>query len=243
MADIGNGYGSECHLLRFMGRHRSLLNAAVLDATGGSEVEWLDAPFDGSRTWLDGEWKGVDFLPNDDPARPAWARVWPRRGNPPNWDAVGRMTVEGRREWLLVEAKANIEEMRSSCKASPQGGRPLIERTLNRTKEALGVAPERDWLNGHYQFCNRIAALHFLMEHGHPARLLFLYFTGDRHGPGRTCPANADEWVGALAAQAAHVGLPEHHPLQDRVHKLMLDVTGSRPLLMPVVQPAGLAEA
>lgn len=88
------------------------------------------------------------------------------------------------------------------------------------------MAPERDWLNGHYQFCNRIAVLHFLIEHGHPARLLFLHFTGDRSGPSRTCPANADEWAEALAAQAAHVGLPEHHPLQDRVHILMLDVTG-----------------
>ena len=30
MGMMGDGYGSECHLLRYLGRHRALLNQRVL---------------------------------------------------------------------------------------------------------------------------------------------------------------------------------------------------------------------
>jgi len=59
---FGNGYGSECHLLRYLGRHRDRLNAEVCRETGGSDVRWLDFPFaktwpgkKGSRQWPDAE--------------------------------------------------------------------------------------------------------------------------------------------------------------------------------------------
>jgi hypothetical protein len=45
MGEIGYGYGSEWHLLRYPGYHRNTLNDGVLQATGGSEVEWLDLEF------------------------------------------------------------------------------------------------------------------------------------------------------------------------------------------------------
>ena len=57
----------------------------------------------------------------------------------------------------MVEAKANIQELRSFCKAEAEGGRPLIARSLAAVKSTLGVPEDRDWLNGYYQYCNRIA--------------------------------------------------------------------------------------
>jgi hypothetical protein len=42
MAEMGNGYGSECHLLRYLGRHRTELDKRVREETGGQHVEWLD---------------------------------------------------------------------------------------------------------------------------------------------------------------------------------------------------------
>ena len=60
MAEMGDGYGSECHLLRYLGRHRSLFNQEVDSAISGQDLEWLDYPFDPTRTWRDGEWKGLD---------------------------------------------------------------------------------------------------------------------------------------------------------------------------------------
>lgn len=224
MADIGNGYGSECHLLRYLGRHRCELDKWVLGTTGGQAIEWLDYPFDGSRTWHDGEWKGLDFLDRDSPAWAAWRKAWPQRGNPPNWDAVGVLTVDGSKEWLLVEAKANLQEIRSSCQASDAGGRPLIKQALTAIKERLGVAADRDWLDGYYQSANRIAVLGLLTEAGVAARLLNIYFTGDLGSASRSCPSNADGWDTALGALKDHIGLPRGHALESRMHELFLPV-------------------
>ena len=41
MADVGYGYGSEWHLLRFLGYHRNVLDSAILGATGGMEHRFL----------------------------------------------------------------------------------------------------------------------------------------------------------------------------------------------------------
>lgn len=241
MAEMGQGYGSECHLLRYLGRHRAALDAAVVSATGADRVAWLDYPFDAGRTWGDGEWKGLDFLPPDSAARRAFADAWPTRGNPPNWDAVGRIERNGVAEWLLVEAKGDVEELASSCGAKAEGGRPRIAATLERTKADLGVDPARDWLAGYYQFANRIAVLHLLIASGEPARLLFLYFTGDRNRGG-TCPADEAGWSEALAAQDRHIGLPRRNPLAPLIHKVFLPanpgVVGPAPLVADLMADA-----
>lgn len=224
MAEMGDGYGSECHLLRYLGRHRSQFDKLVLATTGGQMIEWLDFPFDTARRWQDAEWKGLDFLPENCPARSAWRNAWPQRGNPPNWDAVGKLTLDGSEEWLLVEAKANLEELRSSCQASDAGGRLQIDRTIAATKIFLGVQADRDWLNGYYQYCNRIAVLGFLVKNGVPTRLLNIYFVGDRGDQRRTCPSAVEGWKSALETLKAHVGLPKGHPLNHRVHELFIGV-------------------
>ena len=123
---------------------------------------------------------------------------------------------------LNVEAKANTEEIESSSK-SKKDGRAQIEAALAQTKEALGVEPKHDWINRYYQFCNRVATLHFLNTQDIPAHLLFVYFVGD-HVPNRTCPQDAEAWKPALLAQQQHVGLPADHPLAHRIHKLFLPV-------------------
>lgn len=46
MGKIGHGYGSEWHLLRYLGRHRNLLDNAVRDATRCGRFDWLDFGFD-----------------------------------------------------------------------------------------------------------------------------------------------------------------------------------------------------
>lgn len=221
---MGHGYGSEWHLLRYLGRHRQELDRRVLAEVGGDGIEWLDFRFDAATPFGDRELRGLEFLPADHPARFAWRTFWPARGNPHNWDAVARLTRDGGTEWLLVEAKANLEEIRSSCGADEEkAGRPLIVQTLDRTKGRLGAARDRDWLNGYYQYANRLAVLDFLNEQGEPARLLLVYFTGDRNGV-LTCPADEAGWRVALAGQDAHLGLVGDHALAFRIHKLFLPV-------------------
>src|SRR6266404_4706555 len=102
MAVMGFGYGSEFHLLRYFGRHRTLLDDRVSEAVGAEAVSWLDQEFDLSDRGLDRELRGLDFLNPEHPARKEWAKAWPQRGNPPNWDAVGRIRRKGLDEWLLV---------------------------------------------------------------------------------------------------------------------------------------------
>ena len=144
MAKMGNGYGSEFHLLRFLGRHRRYFDQQVLTVIGAKEVEWLDSPFDNKSPSKDREWKGLDFLERD-PANIAseWEKWWPVGRGIHNWDAVGRVNFGAGWEWLLVEAKANVEEIRSSCGAV--GGVKKIESALTEVKAALNVPSDRDW--------------------------------------------------------------------------------------------------
>ena len=93
---------------------------------------------------------------------------------------MAHIRVNGVDEWLLVEAKTNIQELKSSCKAYSAGGLPLITRSLAKIKSNLGVAEDRDWLNGYHQYCNRRAVLDFLSRQNIPARMMFIYFIGDK---------------------------------------------------------------
>ncbi len=189
-----------------------------------AEVRWLDFHFDPKGGWLDGERKALDFLDADHPARIEWTRVWPHRGTPINWDAVGQVKIGGLWEWLLVEAKAHEGEVLSPCGAEEHGGRPLIRKTLDRVKNSLGVDKDRDWLEGYYQYCNRIAVLHHLVTHGAPAHLLWVYFTGDLGYGSRICPKDELGWHKVLAERTQAIGLPERHALSARMHKLFLPV-------------------
>ena len=89
-------------------------------------------------------------------------------------------TINGQDEWLLVEAKAHIGEMQSDCEATEKGGLLTIRSTLADLKRDLGVPAERDWLVRYYQVANRLAILNLLTRNKAPARLLFIYFVGDK---------------------------------------------------------------
>lgn len=222
------GYGSEWHLLRYLGRHRAELSADVRSVARATSIEWLDFDFSGvadaDHNHGDLELTGVEFLPTDHPARAAWREYWPQRGSVQNWDAVGWLQYPDRREWLLLEAKANVEELRSASGAKHPGSVGKIEQALEATKRAMGVDPARDWTQPYYQYANRLAFLHFLATQGVAARLCFLYFTGDA-APGRTCPKNAKEWKPAIDEMKRHLGLTGQSELESRVHHTFLPVT------------------
>jgi hypothetical protein len=65
--------------------------------------------------------------------------------------------------------------------------------------------------------------LHFLTDLAVPARLVFIYFTGDDH-PGKLCPQTPDEWHERLTSLERHVALPKNHALSTRIHKLFVPV-------------------
>lgn len=225
MGKLGFSYGSEWHLLRFMGRHRHLLDQRVLEVVGGDSIDWLDFDFEPKKKrWLDAEIKSLAFLPQGHQVQALWKQWWPQGRGIHNWDAVGRVGFGDAEEWLLIEAKANLEELCYDCGATSPTNRLKIERALAETKQALGVPEEHDWLNGYYQFCNRTAALYFLNHRGVPAHLLYIYFLGDHGDQRRTCPSDIAAWQEALQVQEECVGLPTGHWLEARMHKLFLPV-------------------
>lgn len=235
MSTIGHGYGSEWHLLRWLGYHRDKLNEIVCDELAADAVEWCDLRFNETpRGHFDREceWRGVDFLLAEEPeAARSYRNWWPTTGNVPNWDAVGRREIDGQTEWLLVEAKAHLGELDQQCTAKGRGeggSREVIAGRLDEVKAAIAPGNPNDWLAHYYQYANRLATLLFLLEHGHHARLLHICFLGDdhfrdaaytesewRHGRGRTKGVDAME---------AWVGRPFAHGIEHRLHDVFLAV-------------------
>jgi hypothetical protein len=213
-------YGSQRWILEHTQKNTGALDHVVAQVTGGVVIRWLAPPPAG----YDGlEWKGLDFLPEDHPARRAWKLFWPQSGNVHNWDAVGELEKDGQREWLLVEAKAHLDEIKSSCAASSPESRAKIVAAMDATKLAMRVDPRRDWLQPYYQYANRLAALHFLNANGVPARLLMVYFLGDTN-PHAPCPQTEEEWRGELHIMHNRLGLTGKSLLESRVHELFLPV-------------------
>jgi len=177
-------------------------------------------------------------------------KYWPQTGNVPNWDAVGRLESNSGKEYLLVEAKAHTEELRSSClakepkkeegldairvalKATKEGGLEKIKDALRATIKVNGfTADVVDWLSPYYQYANRLAHLHFLLEHNIPARLVFIYFCGDdwcgktlSNGKPPNCPKDAKEWAAHVEIMHSHLGINGQSKLAERVHSVFLHV-------------------
>jgi hypothetical protein len=92
---------------------------------------------------------------------------------------------------------------------------------LGDTKRELRIDGAGDWTKGYYQHCNRVALLHFLLKNGVDARLVFVFFCGDRENlgrAGRVCPASEAGWKDALEAQERHVGIPKTNQILERIH-------------------------
>ena len=223
---IGYGYGSEWHLLQYLGRRRDAFTRKIEGMTGVSSIRWLDhtesdASTDAPKVQ---ELVGLEFLDPQHPARHEWERRWPSRGAVHNWDAVGQGLSHDHQTWILIEAKAHTGELKSSCGAKPESLRK-IHKVLDGTQNDLQVTVETDWTQLYYQYCNRIALLQFLVKRGVNAHLTYVYFMGDRSdlgSDGRDCPANRQHWQEALAAQDRHVGIPADSPIRARIHRIFL---------------------
>lgn len=217
------GYGSEWHLLRILGRHRAKFTAELLRVTSGTSIDWID--FDISPDeWAhyDSELKALSFLHNEQTQK-AYRTFWPQSGNPVNWDSVGILRRPNLNETILLEAKANIQEIKSSSGASG-ASMELIHKSIDRAMRDVSRKVDVEWTRNYYQFANRIAHLHFLQNQGHPARLVMLYFLGDTPDTSRTTPQTPDEWAEALAAQDEYLGIDYSKPLSKRIHKVFLDI-------------------
>ena len=143
---------------------------------------------------------------------------WPRGG--PQWDAVGRV---GDGRVLLVEAKAHVSEMNSTCAASSQS-REQIDRALESAKVFYGANGDSDWGRGFYQYANRLAHVRFLRAHDIDAHLVGVYFLGDMAMRG---PREIGQWAKAIDDCHDHLGLP-HDKSWPFIHHVFVRITGPR---------------
>jgi hypothetical protein len=149
---------------------------------------------------------------------PDLRNFWPSRG--PQWDALGLIS-DGR--VLLVEAKAHIAEMNSSCEARPRS-REMIERAFDSAKKYYAAAGDRDWFRGYYQYANRLAHLQFLRERGIDAHFIGVYFLGDRVMRG---PTEIAAWANAIDNCYESLGLLSDSAL-GFIHHVFVRVAAAR---------------
>jgi hypothetical protein len=222
----GNGYGSEWHFDHYRRVLPDVLDQHIKAGIGRSDADitWL---YPGSAAFAK-EPRGVEFLkeePSQRKAFEAWRTFWPQTGSPPHWDGVSRDATTG--EWLLFETKANQSEFCSHICGAVGKGRALIESAMSKVKRHLSVHRDFQWLGTYYQYANRLACLYFLnVLRKVPARLVLVYFTGDKFPDARQCPSSEAEWRELIRACHLTLGLSEEHALRDRVHELFLPVAG-----------------
>lgn len=94
MGNLGYGYGSEFHLLRWLGRHRTNLNKRLFQNFMYTKIEWFDFNFKSMKFIPDDELKGIEplqiFLDKDsfNSIQKKWSEFWPKQGQQQNWDAA-----------------------------------------------------------------------------------------------------------------------------------------------------------
>ena len=237
MSKIGNGYGSEFHLLRWMGRHRNSFNKAVLFALSRQResevVNWIDFNFSKEVSdCYDSELTRLSFIENKS-IRENWE--WPKSGYQQHWDAIGYINshytseVVEAKDLILVEAKAHLDESNSNCGAGINS-RNVISAILRETADFLNVEEyskrENIWLDKYYQLSNRLATHVYLKKCGQSPHLLFVYFLNDNN-PGKKCPTTVDDWMEFLSAQDQEMGI-SHIYNDHAVCKLFLSVKSDR---------------
>ena len=141
---------------------------------------------------------------------------WPKRG--PQWDALG---IGNDREYFLVEAKANIDEIVSPETKAAGKSLEMIRNSLDGLKKYLNVNNKIDWSGPFYQYTNRLAHLYFLRVLNElPANLIFVYFIGDDSVAG---PKSVEEWNAALMVMKKYLGLSTHK-LAKYIAEVFIDV-------------------
>lgn len=145
-------------------------------------------------------------------------KFWPKMGH--QWDALAKADNE---KIILVEAKANIPELVTPpTSAKAKTSLDKINNSLLVVKKYVNSKSTADWSQHFYQYCNRLAHLHFLRKKlKKDAYLIFIYFIGDNTVDG---PKTKSEWVGAIKVMKQYLGIDKKHKLSRYVMDVFIDV-------------------
>lgn len=228
---MNSHYGSELHLLRWLGRHRDDLTCKVERATGLSNVKWKQFEFSSGLKSFDAELKKLAFLTEEERVR--IGDKYESHLNP-NWDAVGEGVLNGEKTYLLVEAKAHVEEVGDN---SSHGGsrKSEISAALGRAAHDItGIAGIGEkWMGRYYQLANRLYVQMVLNESGISALQLSLFFCGDTNKK-YFCPRTKQEWQSELLKEKDELRLTTPKAknfLAQYYRELYLDVRSNRDIV------------
>lgn len=213
--------------LRVMVNERTAeLNQYVSSAFGwGNEILDWRSPVqnDGYAEYYDREF--LERLGVNDLIMPL-DEFWPKSG--PRWDGLAR-TQSGK--FILVEAKAYIEEaVDFKSKASPDSLR-RIEARLDEAKSAFRANPSACWCAPLYQMANRLAHLYYLA--GINKKDAYLVFLDFANAPDVEHPASRGQWQGATRLAHKILGLKDNR-ITRRVATIIIDLNDQKSHLSPI---------
>ena len=226
MAQIGYGYGSEWHLLRFLGHHRERLEDEIRKQLklGECKFKWLDFDFADRKDVISGdqELKGLDFL-----GKKGCFPEYPLRWNQ-SWDAV----VYINDTLYLVEAKAHVTELGDK---SSHGGtsRQAILEFMSQQMAKYGchvTVEESTWLGEYYQMANRLATAAYLNNKGYSTKVLYIYFeNGFYTNDSNNCDATKEEFQMAISKEKETLGINNDSKINEELLcEVFIDATGKK---------------
>ena len=226
MGQMALGYGSEFHLLRWLGRHRNEFDKRVNSLLKTDNISWLDFDFDSKKTIPDKEIIGLNFLDKNtqDTVISTWKKEWPQTGNSMNWDLVGFTEKNNEKTWILIEAKAHLGELEQDCGASSIESLAKIEKALAESakRNSITILDKNPWTKKYYQLANRIYVLDLLKRHSIKVKLVNIYFIGDMCSKNRKSPQNILDWQTKLVEMKKYLNIEQLTTLE--IKDLFLEI-------------------
>jgi ribosomal protein L30E len=198
-----NGRGSlKCiqHLINEKPKHINSLITTHFPDLANDNISWLSPLKDDDFA----EYKDYSFLHKIGATSSSiqLKDFWPKSG--PQWDALAK-TKSGK--VILVEAKANISEIKKSGTKAKEVSKNLIKKSLSDVKQYLEITNDVDWSSTYYQYTNRIAHLFYLRERCKiPAYLINIYFVNDK----THIATKREKFEIALKKLKKHLGVSSH---------------------------------
>jgi len=123
----------------------------------------------------------------------------------------------------LVEAKANIPELKSPATRATGNSKILIDKSIRELKAYLNVQNSVDWTDTFYQYTNRMAHLYFLREKlKKKAYLVNIYFINDKSVP--NSPTTEKRWIDEIQDMKQYLGIPTGHMLEQFMADIFVDL-------------------
>lgn len=195
---LGLGYGSKYQLLRMLGWHRDELNKIIAEAINSknTNIHWLDFGYKGK--YDDQEPLNFDYIPE---LKDEWKKYWAcgSKGGV-NWDAIGKVDDT----YILVEAKAHIDELKNKCGATKESKKQIIKCIQGMLDDNHIEGKAEDWLERDYQLANRLVSIKFLENKGLKGKLVkgklvyLLFVNGYERNVKKSKSASREQWKKAI---------------------------------------------